>query len=129
MAKLSSKRDCTEKALPLAARITGRVVVKLNVLFSAESGVVMLDRHFFLCKVSRRKTVIGQTPVVMKNGAMALQGKCPSCDNVTYKIVNREAIVARTQMAQIAKRQDRLVMASVVAFVLGLSFGLLLSLI
>jgi hypothetical protein len=30
----------------------------------------------------------------MKNGATALKGKCPSCEAVTYKIVNKDALKA-----------------------------------
>ena len=55
----------------------------------------MLDKHSYCVKCQSAKTIIGQSPVIMKNGSFALKGECPSCKTTSYKIVNKHAIQAQ----------------------------------
>jgi len=89
----------------------------------------MLEKHVFCVKCHAGKTVVNQSPVVMKNGATALKGKCPSCDSTTYKIVNREALRNKRPVARPSRDSSHNVALALFSFALGLAAGSVLSLI
>jgi hypothetical protein len=86
----------------------------------------MLAKHSYCMKCQTGKTIIGQSPVIMKNGSMALKGECPSCKTTSYKIVGKAGLVQNTasQQGMLALNTALLVVLSISA---GMGFGVLIS--
>lgn len=82
----------------------------------------MLEKHTYCVKCQTGKTIIGQSPVIMKNGSVALKGRCPSCDSVAYKIVNKDALKNEDQPSGKVSSESHIGLA-LATFALGLAIG------
>lgn len=88
----------------------------------------MQEKHLFCVKCQSGKTIFGQMPVVLKNGAVALKGKCPSCESMAYKIVSKEALAQKAEASAASRKMNsHLALMAFVMFAAGLALGAILA--
>jgi hypothetical protein len=79
------------------------------------------SHHIYCLSCQQGKTMLGATPIVMKNGSLAVKGKCPKCNNVSYRIVRKDELKA-------PQYSLRLILLYIsLALVSGLSMGIVLT--
>lgn len=83
----------------------------------------MQEKHLYCVKCHSGKTVVGQAATVLRNGAVALKGKCPSCESMAYKIVSKDALHQKSE----SKLAPNLGLLAFVMFAAGLALGAVLA--
>lgn len=82
----------------------------------------MLEKHVYCVRCQAGKTVMERSPVMFRNGALAVKGNCPSCNGKVYKIVSKEELKAKAVESKV-----NLYIIAVTIFSVGIVVGLAVS--